>query len=199
MKKLALAILLCSPLIIYAQENVPEVQNKAAVCTACHGQQGISTNPIWPNLAGQSEKYMVKQLLDIKQNTVRTVPTMTAIMANLNEQDMHDLAAYYAKMPLAEGSTPKKYMQRGEQLYRGGDFEKHITACIACHGPKGTGNAQAGFPVLSGQHAAYTVLQLQEFKDGKRKNDLNHIMQDISGRMSQDDMEAVAHYIEGLY
>ncbi|KTD62469.1 c-type cytochrome [Legionella shakespearei] len=199
MKKLALAIFLCSPLIIYAQENVPEAQNKAAVCTACHGQQGISTNPIWPNLAGQSEKYMVKQLLDIKQNTVRTVPTMTAIMANLNEQDIHDLAAYYAKMPLAEGSTPKKYMQRGEQLYRGGDFEKHITACIACHGPKGTGNAQAGFPVLSGQHAAYTVLQLQEFKDGKRKNDLNHIMQDISGRMSQDDMEAVAHYIEGLY
>lgn len=199
MKKLALAIFLCSPLIIYAQENMQEAQNKAAVCTACHGQQGISTNPIWPNLAGQSEKYIVKQLLDIKQNTVRSVPTMTAIMANLNEQDIHDLAAYYAKMPLAEGSTPKKYLQRGEQLYRGGDFEKHITACIACHGPKGTGNAQAGFPVLSGQHAAYTVQQLQEFKDGKRKNDLNHIMQDISGRMSQDDMEAVAHYIEGLY
>lgn len=199
MKKLALAFILCSPLIIYAQENPQTGQNKAAVCTACHGQQGISTNPIWPNLAGQSEKYMVKQLREIKQGTLRNVPTMTAIMANLNEQDMDDLAAYYAKMPLAEGITPKKYMQRGEQLYRGGDFEKHITACIACHGPKGTGNAQAGFPVLSGQHAAYTVLQLQEFKDGKRKNDLNHIMQDISGRMSQDDMEAVAHYIEGLY
>ena len=76
---------------------------------------------------------------------------------------------------------------------------KRITACIACHGPQGTGNAQAGFPVLSGQHAAYTVLQLVAFKDGKRKNDLNHIMQDISNRMSKEDMEAVAHYIEALH
>lgn len=199
MKKLALAILLCSPLIIYAQGNPQAGQNKAVVCAACHGQQGISMTPAWPNLAGQNEQYFVKQLKDIKVGKLRNVPTMTAIIANFTEQDMDDLASFYAKMPLTEGSTLKKYVQRGEQIYRGGDFDKHIAACIACHGPKGTGNAQAGFPVLSGQKSAYTVMQLQAFKDGKRTNDLNHIMQDISGRMSPDDMEAVAHYIEGLY
>lgn len=199
MKKLALSLILCFPLVIHAQENPSKGQDLAQVCAACHGQQGISPSPEWPNLAGQHQQYLVKQLKDMKEGKVRIAPTMTAMIAHLNEQDMNDLASFYAKMPLAEGSTPKKYLQRGEQLYRGGDFNKHITACIACHGPKGTGNAPAGFPVLSGQKAQYTVMQLQAFKDGKRTNDLNHIMQDISARMTQDDMEAVAHYIEGLY
>lgn len=80
-----------------------------------------------------------------------------------------------------------------------GDYAKQITACIACHGPKGTGNAQAGFPALSGQHAQYTILQLELFKDKKRSNDLNGIMRDISAHMSTDDMAAVAYYIQGLH
>ncbi|HAZ7573606.1 cytochrome c4 [Legionella sp. PATHC032] len=200
MKKLALVLILCSSSVIFAQENPQEAgQSKSTVCIACHGPQGISTNPEWPNLAGQHEKYFVKQLKDIKEGKSRSAPTMTAIIANLTEQDMNDLAAYYAKMPIPEGSTPKKYLKRGEQLYRGGDLNKHIAACIACHGPKGSGNAQAGFPLLSGQHAAYTVMQLQAFKDGKRTNDLNQIMRDISSKMSPEDMEAVAYYIQGLY
>jgi len=199
MKKLALAFILCSPVIIYADESSQLIQNKALICAACHGQQGVSSNPEWPNLAGQNEKYFIKQIHDLKQGTLRSAPTMTAIIATLTPQDIDDLAVYYAKMPITQSTTAKKQVQRGEQLYRGGDFSKHITACIACHGPKGTGNAQAGFPVLSGQHAGYTIMQLQAFKDGKRTNDLNHIMQDICGRMDQDDMEAVAHYIEGLY
>ncbi|EHL31893.1 c-type cytochrome [Legionella drancourtii] len=199
MKKFVLALILCAPPAIYAEENTTLVANTAMVCTACHGQEGNSTNPDWPNLAGQHPKYFVKQLKDMKNSNVRDAPTMKALAATLSEQDMDDLATYYAKMPLAQGRTPKEFLRRGELLYRGGDFSKRITACIACHGPKGTGNAQAGFPLLSGQHAAYTVLQLLAFKDGKRKNDLNHIMQDISSRMSQDDMEAVAHYIEGLH
>jgi cytochrome c553 len=198
MKKFVLTFILFIPLVLFAQENTSGMK-KAAVCTACHGQEGNSTNPEWPNIAGQHPKYFIKQLHDMKDSDLRDAPTMKALVATLSEQDMDDLALYYAKMPLAQGSTPEKFLKRGEQIYRGGDFAKRITACIACHGPKGTGNAQAGFPVLSGQHAAYTVLQLNAFNDGKRKNDLNHIMQDISSRMSQDDMEAVAHYIEGLH
>lgn len=197
MKKFALTAILCAPFLIYAQEN--PMSTKAMVCTACHGQEENSSNPQWPNLAGQHPKYFIKQLKDIKDGNLRNAPTMKALVAMLSEQDMDDLATYYAKMPRAQGSTPKEFVQRGEQLYRGGDFSKRITACIACHGPKGTGNAQAGFPVLSGQHADYTVLQLLAFKDSNRKNDLNHIMQDISSRMSREDMEAVAHYIEGLH
>ena len=199
MKKLAFALILFLPQGVIAQVNPLPGQNKTVVCVACHGAKGISITPAWPNLAGQNKSYLVKQLKEIKTGALRTVPTMTAVLAPLNEQDLDDISTYYAKMPLAEGSTFKKFLQRGEQIYRGGDFSKHISACIACHGPRGTGNAQAGFPILSGQHAAYTVMQLQAFKDKKRKNDLNHIMQDISSRMSPEDMEAVAHYIEGLY
>ncbi|PWY55712.1 cytochrome c4 [Legionella qingyii] len=199
MKKFVLTFILCFPLVLFAQENTSSAADKAVICSACHGQQGNSPNPDWPNIAGQHPKYFIKQLNDMKDSALRNAPTMNALVATLSKQDMDDLAAYYAKMPLANGSTPKQFLKRGEQIYRGGDFAKRITACIACHGPKGTGNAQAGFPILSGQHAAYTVLQLNAFKDGKRKNDLNHIMQDISSRMSQEDMEAVAHYIEGLH
>ncbi|MDI1352043.1 MAG: c-type cytochrome [bacterium] len=185
MKQLMLFVLL------YSSQNFAH--------SACHGEQGASANQEWPNLGGQHPQYMLKQLKELQQGSVRNAPTMSAILASLNDKDMDDLAAYYAKMPIAAGATPKQYVQRGQQLYRGGDFNKHITACIACHGPNGKGNNQAGFPLLSGQHAAYTVLQLRAFKEGKRTNDLNHIMQDISKRMSDDDMEAVAHYIEGLY
>ncbi|MDP3267528.1 MAG: c-type cytochrome [Legionella sp.] len=200
MKKLVLTIILVFPLALCAEEApIPAEQNKTLVCAACHGAQGNSANPQWPNIAGQHAKYLLKQLKDIKEDKVRHVPTMLAVVANLTEKDMSDLSEYYAKMPLAQGTTPKKYVQRGEQLYRGGDYSKHITACIACHGPKGMGNGQAGFPVLSGQHAEYTVMQLQAFKEKKRSNDLNEIMRDISGRMSQEDMEAVSHYIEGLH
>lgn len=190
MKKLALIFILCAPAILYA--------NKVTLCIACHGDHGKSTNPQWPHLAGQHPKYFVKQLKEMKDSHLRNAPTMKTIVATLTEQEMDDLAAYYAKMPLVQGSAPQKSLARGEQLYRAGDFAKRITACIACHGPKGTGNAQAGFPLLSGQNAAYTVAQLLAFKNGTRKNDLNHIMQDISSRMSQEDMEAVANYIETL-
>lgn len=199
MKKLVLTLIFYAPVLISAPENTSAVASKALVCATCHGQQGTSTNPEWPNIAGQHPKYFSKQINDMKSTSLRNAPTMNALAATLSEQEIDDLAAYYAKMPLAQGSTPKYFLKRGEQIYRGGDFAKKITACIACHGPKGTGNAQAGFPVLSGQHAAYTLMQLNAFKNGIRKNDLNHIMQDISRRMDQEDMDAVAHYIEGLH
>lgn len=194
-----MTLIFWSSLTAFAEEPATISTDPVATCTACHGPKGISSTPIWPNLAGQNKKYLLKQLIEMQQAKTRNVPTMTAIIGSLNQKQLEELAAYYAKLPKAEGITPQKYLKRGEQLYRGGDFSQHITACIACHGPRGTGNSQAGFPVLSGQKAAYTVLQLQNFKTGKRTNDLNHIMQDISKRMSDADMEAVAHYIEGLY
>lgn len=199
MKKMVFFLALCNTFTVYAAGVYSAGQEKSTVCAACHGPAGISTNPIWPNLAGQHASYLVKQLKDFKQKNARDNPVMTPLVANLSDQDIEDLAAYYSRQPLAQGSTPEKYLKRGEQLYRGGDFSKHIAACIACHGPKGTGNAQAGFPVLSGQHAQYTVLELQAFKDKKRSNDLNSIMRDLSARMSPEDMEAVANYISGLY
>ena len=138
--------------------------DKTLICTACHGPKGISSTPQWPNIAGQNATYFAKQLKDMQLGTHRDPSTMAGIVASLNQQDIDDLAAFYAKMPAAEGSTPQQFLKRGEQLYRGGDISKRITACIACHGPKGTGNAQAGFPLIAGQHARYTMLQLNAFK-----------------------------------
>lgn len=198
MRKIFFGLGLLWALIVCAQDPHENLE-KLTLCVACHGEQGKSANPEWPNLAGQHEGYLLKQLQDYKQGHLRQDPSMQAVVANLNEADMAALAAFYANKPLAQGVTPEEYLKRGEQLYRGGDFKKHITACIACHGPRGTGNAEANFPVLSGQHAAYTLLQLQKFKDKKRANDLNAIMRDISARMSLEDMKAVANYIQGLH
>lgn len=199
MKKIFCALAFLGTIVSASAETSKIEPAKAALCAACHGSQGISQDPQWPNLAGQHANYLIKQLQDFKTGTTRNAATMSAILASLNDKDVAELSIFYSKMPLPTGQTPEKFLKRGELLYRGGDFAKHLTACIACHGPKGTGNAQAGFPVLTGQHAAYTVQQLQAFKDKKRANDLNSIMRDISSRMSQEDMEAVAYYIQGLH
>lgn len=199
MRNVAILWVLLISALAHATEQHAAGQEKSTVCAACHGVKGISSNPLWPHLAGQHVPYLVKELHDFKNAKTRNAPTMTPMVANLSDQDMEDLAVYYASQPPAQGKTPNQYLSRGERLYRGGDDSAQITACIACHGPKGTGNAQAGFPVVSGQQAAYTVQQLQAFKDNTRQNDLNSIMRDISKRMSQEDMEAVAHYMQGLH
>lgn len=178
--------------------HAANIRPQTNFCVACHGEQGNSTNPQWPNIGRQHSSYSLKQLLDFKSKK-RPSPIMSNIVSNLSQQELSDLAHFYEDQPLAEGSTPEQYVKRGEALYRGGDFKKHITACIACHGPKGTGNSEANFPLLSGQHALYTIDQLLAFKNKQRHNDLNEIMQDISARMDKDDMIAVAYYIQGLH
>jgi cytochrome c553 len=196
MKYLILCLLTILSLSAHAQSTKPP---KVVLCTACHGEKGISPNPIWPNLAGQHSNYLIKLLKEFKKNKIPSAKTMPAIATGLSDQEIIDLSNYYSSQPIAQGKTPEKFLTRGQQIYRGGDFEQHITACIACHGPQGTGNAQAGFPSLSGQHAPYTILQLEAFQNKTRTTDLNHIMQDISKRMNKEDMEAVAYYLQGLY
>lgn len=187
--------------IAYSQQAAKTTPpEKTALCVACHGPTGVSPNPIWPTIAGQHADYLEKQLLEFKEGKTRSATVMTGIAASLSQKDIEELAQFYASQPIpTENKTPEKYLKRGEMLYRGGDFASKITACIACHGPDGTGNAQAGFPVLSGQHAQYLIAELEAFKNNERRNDLNHIMQDISMRMKKEDMEAVAYYIQGLY
>lgn len=192
-RALLLSMMLLSTPVLPAM--LPE---KLPLCLACHGQTGIAPNPVWPNLAGQHSIYLKKMLLDFKSGKYPS-PVMSSIAATLSNKDIIELSNFYAEQMLPDGSVPEKYLKRGELLYRGGDLDKHITACIACHGPNGTGNGQAGFPVLSGQHARYIVDQLQAFKNKTRTNDLNSIMHDISVRMDTEDMEAVAYYVQGLH
>lgn len=172
----------------------------AKPCAACHGPTGVSHNPEWPNLAGQHPTYLVKQIRDFKSGQSRQSSLMAPSMLNdLSEQDIQTLAVFYGNQPFPKNKTPKKYLSRGERLYRGGDRSKQITACIACHGPRGTGNEQAGFPAVRSQQPNYTIQQLKLFKSKARTNDLHAIMRDISQHMNDDDMRAVAYYMAGLH
>lgn len=172
---------------------------KVAACVACHGEKGKSTTANFPKLAGQHAGYTAKQLADFKQGETRSDPLMAGQVAGLSEQDMADIGAYYAKQSPSMGQADEKLAAFGEKLYRGGNPEKGLTACIACHGPTGAGNPAANFPLLSGQHTDYLVKAMQDFRDGKRTNDMNGMMQDIAGKMSDREIEAVASYISGLH
>ncbi len=196
----ATILLLCAP-PLFAKGNIAAGKEKSATCVACHGVDGNTEIGQWPKLAGQHQNYLIKQLNAFKQGekTGRHNDVMYPIVANLSEQDIVDLAAYYASLSPTTGVVEEQKLELGQQLYRGGDLKKGIPACMACHGPRGRGNAQAHFPALAGQNPTYTLSQLQAFKDSKRKNDSNKIMREIAMKMNKEEMEAVASYIAGLH
>lgn len=154
--------------------------------------------PNWPKLAGQGERYLLKQMTEIKEGA-RNVPEMTGMLTGMSEQDMADIAAYYSSQTLAGGAANPELAERGAAIYRGGDLATGLPACTGCHSPTGQGNAPAAYPHLAGQHAAYTVKQLTDFREGDRTNDGDAmIMQTIASRLSNKDIQAVAEYIQGL-
>ncbi len=181
-----------------AGEGSAAGQSKSIVCSACHGANGISTNPIWPNLAGQHASYLLQQLKHYKEGKTRPAPMMSPMVATLTERDMEDLAEFYAKMPLGTAQPRTKNVTLGKRLYRQGDLSKHVPACIACHGPDGRGAAQAGFPVISHQQPEYLIQQLQAFKTGVRTSDPLAIMRTTSAKLSTEDMRALADYLSTL-
>jgi cytochrome c553 len=170
---------------------------KAAVCGACHGMNGSSVNPEWPNLTGQPEPYVVAQLQQFKQGA-RVNPLMTPMAAPLSEQDMKDLGAHFSQQTPAGLEADPSTWKAGEKLYRGGDAARGIPACIACHGPQGRGNGPARYPALRAQHAVYAYNQLKAFASGGRKSSGNDIMQVVASRLTDDEMRALASYAQGL-
>jgi cytochrome c553 len=172
-------------------------QAKSTVCAACHGVDGNSLNPIWPSIAGQNEAYIVRSLRDFKAGTRKNV-LMTAQAAALSEEDIQDLAAYFASRTLRPKTADPDLVAMGEQLYRGGNKETGIGACIACHGPAGSGNGPAGYPAIAGQHAPYTVAQLMAYRSGERVSDPSQMMRNNTARMTDAEIEAVASYVQGL-
>lgn len=171
---------------------------KSAPCQGCHGPDGNSMVPQFPKLAGQGAKYIVKQLGDFKAGN-RTNPTMAPFAAGLSEQDMEDLAAYFAQQTPAVGAANPDLVKLGQDIYRGGVTATGVAACAGCHGPGGTGNPAAAFPALSGQHADYTVAQLDAFASGERSNDPNQMMRLLAKRLTPEERRAVAEYIAGLH
>lgn len=174
---------------------------KSGICIACHGVDGNSPTPIWPSIAGLDELYFIKQLHDFKQGEdgPRHDPSMLGILATLQEKDFADLAAYFAMQKVTISEIPEDKVELGRQIYRGGNPKTGVAACVACHGVNGEGNSLAKFPGLSGQNPEYVSAQLQKFKDGQRRNDINGIMQGVVARMSDVEIDAVSHYVSGLH
>jgi cytochrome c553 len=175
---------------------------KTQTCSVCHGPNGNSINPIWPKLAGQHPQYTVKQLQDFKSGA-RTNPQMSPMATGLFDQDIEDIAAYFSEQPISESPIPASVEYRnvelGERIYRGGNVAKNLASCMACHGPGAKGNPAAMYPSLAGQHAAYTAAQLQAFKTETRNNDTNAVMRDIALKLTNEEIQAVSQYIQGLY
>ena len=168
---------------------------KSSLCAGCHGMDGNSPLAVNPKLAGLGEKYIADQLAAFK-NGKRRNATMQGMVAALSAQDMLDLAAYYAGQTVQIGEADPNLVEWGQRIYRGGRAEDDIPSCMGCHGPNGTGNPAAGYPGLSGQHAQYTRDQLKAFRSGQREN---LQMNGVAHRMSDQDIEALASYIQGLH
>ncbi len=201
-----LAIMFCL-LMAWTQSSVAADaaagKSNSMACSACHGANGNSVVPSFPKLAGQGEAYLVKQMIDIRDGA-RPVPTMMGQLDGKSDEDLADLAAYYASQAKSGGKTNPDMLALGQKVYRAGIAERNVAACGACHSPSGQGNAPGGFPSLAGQHAEYTATQLKMYRrgyedDSGRTNDGDaKIMRTIAFGLSDKEIEAVASFIAGL-
>lgn len=187
-----------------AKPNPAKVEPIATqVCAGCHAADGNSATPANPKLAGQHAEYITKQLRDFKaaladpnKEGVRKSAVMGAMVANLTDEDMVNLGAYYAEKTIKPGAAKQPYTN-GEKLWRGGNAASGVPACAGCHGPAGAG-IPVQYPRLAGQHADYIVAQLKAFRNRDRQNDPAKMMRMIADRMTEQEIKDVANYIAGL-
>ena len=192
-----LILLLIAPISFSMAGDVEAGKSKSIVCSACHGQDGNSINPLWPSLAGQHKQYTI-HTLRAYQNGTRVDAVMQAQVMALTEQDLEDIAAYYNAQTMQKKDYDYGLAKKGESLYRGGNASTGVAACIACHGPTGRGNPGAGYPSLAGQHAEYTADALKGYIKTERKAGLNDMMQSLATRLTAEEIEAVSEYIQAL-
>lgn len=180
--------------------SVDAGQNKSVICGACHGGDGNSVNPTWPSIAGQHARYSYAQLQAFKNGT-RKDPLMSSQAMLLTDEDMQNVAVFFeSQTAAAKAVADPSTVDKGERLYRGGDSDNAVSACLACHGPTGRGNPAASYPSIRGQYATYTAKQLRDYASGARRSDgPTKVMRDIAKRLSEEDIVAVASYIQGLH
>jgi cytochrome c553 len=172
---------------------------KSAACGGCHGFDGNSPIAMYPKLAGQNEAYITKQVKDFKADSARKNEIMKGMVAALSDEDAADIGAYFQAQTLKDAAPfDESKLTVGREIYKGGDLQKGIPACQACHGPKGSGTAGIGYPQLGGQYVDYTLAQLKAFKNGSRTNDDKELMRSVIAKMSEEDMVAVANYMASL-
>ncbi|HET8902983.1 MAG TPA: c-type cytochrome [Saccharospirillum sp.] len=210
MKKLIVGLAMLAGIsgFAMAEGNAEDGEQYTESCAGCHGADGNSAAASFPKLAGQHESYLLKQLIDIKSGD-RVVPQMAGLLDGFNEEQLADIAAYYASQEKTVGSADPDLVDLGEQLYRGGNMETGVPSCAGCHSPTGAGNGPAAYPMLSGQHAAYIESQLYKFQRGyrasqpsaeARTNDgESRVMRTTAFRLKDFEIEALASYINGLH
>lgn len=173
--------------------------SKLSKCATCHTNTGNSITTIWPKLAEQHSNYMIKQLFEFKKGKDgdRYDPTMLGMLQGVTENELLELADYFSKQVLEKKKVKvnKADFDNGKNIYLFGDKENNVVACVGCHGIDGTGNKLANFPSLKWQHKDYIIIQLKKFKTHERRNDVNGIMRDIAGNMTEQQMNFVASYI----
>ncbi len=210
MKRLFMALFVVAPLLSlsaraeevvkdpFTQGDATAGATKSATCVACHGAGGNSSMPDWPNLASQGSLYIQHQLQAFKSGE-RKNPIMQGMAAALSDADMADIAAYMTQQKVRAALAGKDSIAIAEPLFRGGDAQRSLPACASCHGPRGAGNPAAGFPRIGSQHAKYTVTQLHSYQSGERAIGVNgHMMQAVASKLTDQEIEALASYVNGL-
>jgi len=207
-----------SPVALAEDGKSSAGKEKTGHCAGCHGEDGNSLIPSYPKLAGQHASYLVNQLQSFKSGT-RNNAMMAPMAAALSENDMADIAAYYAEQKISENPAPalpppededaavdeqknkeimEKLLAKGGDLYRNGDLKNNVSACIACHGPYGEGNRPAAFPAVYSQHADYLIKTLTDFKSGERSNNPENMMHMIAKKLTDEEIKAVSYYISTM-
>ena len=174
----------------------------AKTCGGCHGLDGNSVVPSFPRLAGQHAAYIVKQLNAFKSGA-RVNVTMSPQAKPLSDADVQDVAAYFAaQTPKVDTASDEASLERGRILYRGGDKERALPACMACHGPSGAG-VPTQFPRIGGQHVDYLIAQLKAYQDGSRGGDGKDasaaIMHTVALKLSAAEINDLAQYLTSLH
>ena len=206
MKRMTLLALALVAGVVSAAPKVDLAKGKeiaTTICAACHAADGNSGIAMYPKVAGQHAAYIYRQTMDIKEGKrLGAAVAMKPMIESLSEQDIRDVSAFYAKQYGKPGeANPKENPELGAKIYRGGLADKKVAACMACHGPSGAGMPGGGtdivaYPRLAGQHKAYIVEQMKAYRSGQRQN---AIMADIANRMSEEEINAVANFIQGLH
>lgn len=193
------ALLMMSPAVYAANLKGDPSKGKVIaeqVCAACHGADGNSAASANPSLAGQHPDYIIKQLQEFKSQK-RKNAIMLGMATPLSDADMANVAAYFSQQkPKQRGASDKALIEAGKKIYRGGIAAKSVPACMACHGPSGAG-IPSQYPLMSGQHSAYTIAQLKAFRDGERTNNLP--MTEIAAKLSDAEIKAVAEFIQSIH
>ncbi len=203
MARFLVMLLACTPLAAIAVGvGDPEAgEQKAAVCAACHGMDGNSSVSIWPKLAGQHQDYAARQSILIREQK-RNVPEMYPMVANLSDQDLADISAFYEEQRIEPGVADEDLAGLGEAIYQAGNHSTGVPACAACHGPSGDGIPGAMFPMVRAQHADYNVSRLQAYRAGEHNGEddpYSQIMVSAAKNLTDEEIEAVSSYIEGLH